>query len=81
MLSRILEEFRKSDKPLDLKELSRRLGIERSALEGMLDLLVRQGKLRKLCPDIKACAHCPQHPSCASASAGDLLGKVYELVE
>jgi hypothetical protein len=45
MLSEILNSF-KTGEPQDLEELAQRLGTERSALEGMLMTLVRQGKLK-----------------------------------
>ena len=48
MLSQILEELRKSTEPISNDDLARRLGIDRSALEGMLEQLVRDGKLRKV---------------------------------
>ena len=41
MLARIISEFKQARGPQDLNELSQRLGVERSALEGMLELLVR----------------------------------------
>ena len=47
MLTRILQALRESQAPLSLTELASQLDIDRSALEGMLDQLVRQGKLRK----------------------------------
>lgn len=80
MLSRILEEFEKAKGPLDLNELSRRLGVERSALEGMLQLLVRKGRLRETGTGTETCAHCTGHLSCAQAHTGNLMGKAYELV-
>ncbi|MCB2209812.1 FeoC-like transcriptional regulator [bacterium] len=46
MLKEILAEFDREDAPLDLNELSRRLNIQSSALEGMITTLVRQGKLQ-----------------------------------
>jgi len=81
MLSQIIGEFRKSSGPLDLNELSRRLGVERSALEGMLQLLVRQGKLREVGSDTEACTHCAGRLSCTSIQMGNLMGKAYELVK
>ena len=48
MLSRVLNELRRSTEPIGSGDLARRLGIERSALEGMLEQLVNQGKLRKV---------------------------------
>jgi len=80
MLSRIIDEFRKSSEPLDFHKLSRRLGVERSALEGMLQLLVRQGKLREVGPGTEACTHCAGRLSCASIQTGN-VGKAYELVK
>jgi hypothetical protein len=49
MLSQILKEFRESDGAISLKELSCRLGVERGALDGMIETLVRQGRLREVC--------------------------------
>jgi Mn-dependent DtxR family transcriptional regulator len=48
MLSQILEELRQSTEPVNGDDLARRLGIEQNALEGMLNQLVSQGKLRKV---------------------------------
>ena len=79
MLSRIIDEFRKSSGLLDLNELSRRLGVDKSALDGMFQLMVRQGKLREVGPDTEACTHCAGHLSCASMPLGN-AGKIYELV-
>jgi hypothetical protein len=81
MLSEILKTFQRDQEPIDLNELSRRLGVERSALEGMLELLVRQGKLKEIVLGSEDCAHCSGRLSCARLQAGDLMGKVYELVE
>jgi hypothetical protein len=79
MLSEILKAFRETNGPLDLNELSRRLGTERSALEGMLETLVRQGKLREIEPGSSECSHCAGRLSCAHLKAGNLMGRVYEL--
>ena len=81
MLVEIMKAFRQSGGPLDLKELSRRLGTERSALEGMLETLVRQGKLREVNIGSEDCAHCGSRSECAYLKSGDTLGKVYELAE
>lgn len=45
MLWRVLQEFEAASAPLDLNELSRRLGIDRSALDGMIEFWVRKGRL------------------------------------
>ena len=81
MLVRIIDEFKKADGLLDLNELSRRLGVERSALEGMLQLLVRQGKLREVGAGTEACAHCAGRLICASIQMGNVMGKADELVD
>lgn len=81
MLSQILRTFRDSGGAISLEELRRRLGVDRSALDGMLDTLVRQGRLREVsgeCPGgrhggggCRGCALC--HP-------GSTIGKSYKLV-
>ena len=81
MLAQIINELKQADGLLDLNELSRRLGVERSALEGMLELLVRQGKLREVGAGTETCAHCPGQLSCAQIQTGNLIGKAYELVD
>ena len=48
MLGRILREMNNSPEPLTVSEISRRLGIDRSALEGMIETLVRLGKLEEV---------------------------------
>lgn len=77
MLSKILREFKESKGPLNLKELARRLDVQQSALGGMLDTLVRQGKLREITP--ADCAQCAKSGHCEHRSR--LTGKSYELVE
>lgn len=79
MLSEVLKAFRQTGEPMDLNELSRHLGIERSALEGMLNLLVRQGKLKEVTPGSEDCARCSGRLSCAHLQTGNLAGRVYEL--
>ena len=78
MLTEILEEFKEADGPLDMKDLGQRLGVERSALEGMVETLVRQGKLREVGPE--DCAHCEKSADCAHLLKGGAMGKGYELV-
>ncbi len=46
MLQQILLEIEKAQGPLDLNNLARKLGIERSALEGMIQFWVRKGRLK-----------------------------------
>ena len=79
MLSKILREFEDRNGPLDLNELSRRLGVERSALGGMLGLLVRQGRLREVSSGTEACTQCAVCLSCRHVQVGNPLGRAYEL--
>jgi hypothetical protein len=79
MLSHIIQEFRKSGGAISLNELSRRLGVERSALDGMLETLVRQGRLNHLCAGVSGdCSGSCQ--SCGYHRSGANLGMLYELV-
>ena len=80
MLSRIIGEFRKSSGPLDLNGLGQRLSVERSALDGMLQLLVRQSKLREAGISTEACMYCAGRLSCGAIQMGN-MGKAYELVK
>ena len=45
MLQKVIREIQKSGDTISLNELSQKLGIEPSALEGMLDYCVRKGIL------------------------------------
>jgi len=70
MLTQILNEINTSSEPVSLTALSHKLGIERSALEGMLDYWVRKGRLRD--DDAEAEKHnivC-QTGACGSSCAG-----------
>jgi predicted transcriptional regulator len=77
MLKRILEKLCGSTEPMNLSELSRELGIERSALDGMLLQLVRQGKLKEIKTGTASCNHCRGAGACTSS----VEGKVYAVVE
>ena len=46
MLIQVLREIKTSQGVLNLDSLSRKLGVERSALKGMIDYWVRKGRLR-----------------------------------
>jgi len=45
MLNQVLQEIRSTQSVLNLGDLSRKLGIERSALDGMIQFWVRKGHL------------------------------------
>lgn len=79
MLSQILKAFEESNSPMDLNELSQRLNTDRSALEGMLQLLVRQGKLREIKPGSEECSRCSSRLSCGYMQSGNFMGTVYEI--
>jgi DNA-binding IclR family transcriptional regulator len=79
MLSQIIKELDSAGGVIDLSELSRRLGVQRSALDGMIETLVRKGRLRKVemgeMPP--ACASCGEQAGCTIVATG----KVYEVAE
>ena len=79
MLTEIIKAFRETEGPLNLSELSRRLDVEPSALEGMLETLVRQGKLREIELGTTDCAFC-NNTGCAHCSDVP-MGRAYELTE
>jgi predicted Zn-ribbon and HTH transcriptional regulator len=70
LLEEIIREIEKEPGPLTVKELARRLGIEQSALEGMLEFLERKGRLSVYRPDeceecgLVSCAACVYGRSC-----------------
>jgi hypothetical protein len=81
MLSQIVKEFKDSGGTIDLAELSRRLDVEPSALDGMLEVLVRQGKLNHLCLGAISGGICSGScQSCGYYQRGASMGTVYELV-
>jgi hypothetical protein len=82
MLSQIVNEFRESGGVISLNELSRRLGVERSALDGMLEILVRQGRLYEVGGTVApANCHCDGFcHSCGYCHPDSAMGKSYELV-
>ena len=46
MLKQLLQELEMAHGPVNINELSRKLGVERSALAGMIEFWVRKGRLR-----------------------------------
>ncbi len=79
MLSQIIKELETAGGAIDLNELSRRLGVQRSALDGMIETLVRKGRLREVevgeIPPM--CASCGQRSGCILVS----IGRAYEVVK
>jgi hypothetical protein len=64
MLKQILAEFEQSPTMLCLDELSQKLAVTPSALEGMLDMLVRKGRLLEISAAHSACTSCPARAGC-----------------
>jgi len=56
MLQKIIDYLRSSSTPVDLEEMSRALNVERSALSGMLETLLRQ---RRVVLEEDLCCDCP----------------------
>jgi len=79
-LSGVLREFEDARGNLTLVEIARRLGTERSALEGMIQLLVRKGRLRRARGAEDGCAACGLRLACGGERSGGSLGTCYELV-
>lgn len=65
MLQQVLQAFEHASGPVSLDELSRELGIERSALEGMIAFWVRKGRLKDnsgSCGSTGLGCSCSSHP-------------------
>jgi hypothetical protein len=60
MLKQVLDELRQVQGPVNLDDVSRKLGVERSALDEMIAFWVRKGKLvnTTLLSSGAGCAHC-----------------------
>jgi hypothetical protein len=65
MLHQVLHEIERANGPITLNELSRRLDMEASALQGMIEFWVRKGRLRD---DEAATA---EATACAPGGCGD----------
>lgn len=73
MLKQVLTELENAESAINLSELSLKLGVERSALDGMIAYLVQTGKLQDdekaqeneltVC-DQGGCASCPGVQGC-----------------
>lgn len=64
MLKEIMAEFQQNERPLCLTELSQKLAVETSALEGMVQILVRKGRLLEIEPTPSGCHLCPIKAGC-----------------
>jgi hypothetical protein len=65
-LNEVLRAFENVSKPLSLDELSRRMSMERGALEGAIQFWVRKGRLKEVggSPDGGDCPSCSSRASC-----------------
>lgn len=74
MLQQVLQAFETATGPVSLDELSRQLGIERGALEGMIAFWVRKGRLKEgggACGSAGPGCSCSSHPGgCSFDRAG-----------
>jgi hypothetical protein len=77
MLRDVISAIRVAGRPMCLADLSRDLGIEESALEGMLEMLVARGRLRAIVADDAGCSACPIKGGCFIMSDG--VAKTYAL--
>jgi UDP-N-acetylglucosamine pyrophosphorylase len=73
MLEQVLQELELAKSAVNLNDLGRKLGVERSALEGMIAYLVRKGKLgsRASCPGPQGCPYVVKMPRTFSLTIQD----------
>lgn len=81
MLSQILREFRESGGVINLNELSQRLGVARSALDGMLETLQGQGKLTEVAETVvtDGCHDCSSCHVCKHNQREENMVKAYQM--
>ncbi len=77
MLRAILSAIHDAGKPMCLADLSRDLGIEEPALEGMLETLIARGRLRAVVFEDDGCTACPIKSGCFIMHDG--VAKTYVL--
>lgn len=77
MLQTVLAAIRDAGRPMCLADLSRDLGYEESALEGMLETLVARGRLRSIVFDDAGCTACPVKGGCFIMNDG--VARTYAL--
>ncbi len=65
MLQQILLELEATQGPVSLSDLARNLGVEQSALKGMIEFWVRKGRLKDDAQEAKAI-----HSLCSGAICG-----------
>lgn len=70
MLTQVLLEIESAQNSLNLNELSHKLDIDRSALDGMIQFWVRKGRLRDDDAELAAVMNACSPPSCGSSCTG-----------
>ena len=70
MLNKVLQEIKFAQSALNLSDLSHKLGVERSALDGMIQFWVRKGRLRDDDADLAAAPGTCSPPSCGGSCTG-----------
>jgi hypothetical protein len=64
MLTQLVELLGSKENGLSLAEIGRAMNVQPSALMGMIELLVRKGKLLEIGPDGQCCAECGLEGQC-----------------
>ena len=78
MLNQVLREIENSSGPITVRKLSRKMGVEPDALEGMIQFWVRKGRLQ-VDQDEPSGANCSCDPSsndCAPVSDCVFIAKM-----
>lgn len=77
MLHDVLRAFEQSHGPVDIGELARKLGIDQSALDGMIRYWIRKGRLKENQFLSTGCSGSGCGSSCASGPQGcPFVGKM-----
>lgn len=69
MLKQILTEFENTTTVLCLEEIAQRIGKDPRVVEGILDTLIRMGRLIEMKSTV--CSSCPLHGTCRMIAASD----------
>lgn len=78
MLHQVLSEIKNARGPITVSELSRKLGIQPAALEGMIEFWVRKGRLQRDDQEIGESCSCGAGEShCAPVSSCVSMPKAY----
>lgn len=64
MLNQLIDLLSNSANGQSLSEISRALGAQPSAVQSMIELLVKKGKLLEIGPDGKCCSTCGLESDC-----------------